>query len=70
VLAQAQPHWISAAPGVQNVEVTPQTQSQLGVPLQAAGMGKQLGFMTGGGPASRKRVPLHAARQYSSAPHV
>ena len=52
----------------------PQMQSQVGVPLQAAGNGAQLG-MAGviGSPVVPPMpivVPLQGARQYSFAPHV
>lgn len=52
----------------------PQTQSQVGVPLQEAGNGAQLGMAGGIGspdvPPMPILVPLQAARQYSFAPHV
>ena len=54
--------------------VGPQTQSQVGVPLQATGKGAQLGMGGGIGspvvPPTPILVPLHGARQYSFGPHV
>jgi hypothetical protein len=51
-----------------NDELDPQMQSQLGVPLQPAGKGAQLGIIWT--PPSSGSVPLHGALQYWSAPQV
>jgi hypothetical protein len=59
---------------VAKLSASPQMQSQVGVPLHAAGKGAQLGI---GGvmgspvvPPKPKPVPLQGARQYSFGPHV